>query len=203
MSFERMRARAERVKTECDLGQLLQDYGYGVMPDRHREQQFQCDLHGVDNSPSARLYGHNNTTYCWACGKTRDPISYVVEKELINFRDAIEFLEKKLNLPPLPWSDEHERPVTGEDEIEAIVKAGKALSFEAEKTKIREFLQTETEDRLLSKEGGLDSNSILAFWEVFDRVDYGVARENWPEAKGAAGMLALRGRVMKKIKDLA
>lgn len=203
MSFERMRARAERVKVECDLGKMLQDYGYAVVPDRHREQQFSCDLHGPDNKPSARFYGHNNTTYCWVCQKTRDPISYVMEKELMTFREAVEHLEKMMGLPPLPWSDEHQRPITVQDEIDQIDKAAREVNYEATKEKIRELLQRETEDRLVSNEGGLDMRSILGFWEVFDRVDYGVARENWPESKGAAALLALRKRVMEKLKERA
>jgi len=197
MSFERMRARAERVKTECDLGQLLQDYGYGVHPDRQREQQFSCDLHGVDNSPSARLYGHNNTSYCWACGKTRDPISYVMEKELKNFRDAVEYLEKKMGLPPLPWSDEHQRPVTVEDEIRKIEKATTTVTYEQAKQRLNKFLESLTSDR----DVGL--SELLSFWEVYDRVDYGVARENWTEQKGAVAMEGLRERILKKLQEIS
>lgn len=193
MSFERMRARAERVKKECDLGELLQDYGYAVVPDRHREQQFACDLHGVDNKPSARLYGHNNTTYCWVCQKTRDPISYVMEKELVNFREAVEKLEQRLNLPPLPWSDEQNKPVNVADEIEAM--GVKNASYEEEKERVRRFLQSETRDRELS------ATTLLSLWEVFDRIDYGVARQNWPENKGAVAMLKLLERAKEKCKE--
>jgi hypothetical protein len=196
MSFERMRARAERVKIECDLGALLQEYGYAVFPDRHREQQFSCDLHGVDNSPSARLYGHNNTTYCWACGKTRDPISYVMEKELKNFRGAVEYLEKKMGLPPLPWSDEQQRPVTVEDEITKIEKVSTTVTYEQAKQRLGKFLESLTTDR------DVGASALLSFWEVYDRVDYGVARENWEEHKGAAAMEGLRERVMQKLKEV-
>lgn len=195
MSFERLRARADRVKKECDLGELLQEYGYAVVPDRHREQQFACDLHGVDNKPSARFYGHNNTTYCWVCQKTRDPISYVMEKELVTFREAVEHLEKKLGLPTLPWSDEQNKPVDVSDEIEAMKKV--ATSYEDEKKRVRGFLQNLTTDR------DLDANNLLAFWEVFDRIDYGVARQNWPENKGAVAMVKLRERVKEKLKEMS
>lgn len=195
MSFERTRARAERIKEECDLGVLLQEYGYAVVPDRQREQQFACDLHGIDAKPSARFYGHNNTTYCWVCQKTRDPISYVMEKELLNFRDAIEHLEKRLGLPPLPWSDEHQRPVTAQDEIAQIEADAAKTSYTDEKERMNKFLTTLTNERELNQ------NAILAFWEVFDRVDYGVARENWTEAKGVAALQGLRQRVMDKLKE--
>lgn len=197
MSFERMRARAERIKTECDLGVLLQDYGYAVVPDRHREQQFACDLHGVDHKPSARFYGHNNTTYCWVCQKTRDPISYVMEKELITFREAIDLLEKKLRLGPLPWSDEYQRPIAVEDEISKIEKARTVVTYEQAKLRLSKILSTLTAER------EFNSSSLLAFWEVFDRVDYGVARENWEEHKGAAAMEGLRERLMKKLREVS
>ena len=39
-----------------------------------------------------------------------------------------------------------------------------------------------------------------AFWEVFDRVDYGVARENWGTDKGIAAMIRLREHVMDHLK---
>ena len=195
MSFERLRARAERIKEEGDLGQLLQDYGYAVVPDRHREQQFACDLHGVDNKPSARLYGHNNTTYCWVCQKTRDPISYVMEKELVNFREAVEQLEKKLNLPPLPWSDEKNEPANVANEIEAMEV--QAASFEREKERVGKFLQCLTSDR------DLNATTLLSLWEVYDRIDYGVARQNWPETKGAVAMLKLLERAKDKCKEMS
>lgn len=202
MSFERLRARANRVKEECDLGALLQEYGYDVVPDRQREQQFACNLHGPDNKPSARLYGHNNTTYCWVCQKTRDPISYVQEIEQVSFKDAIEMLEKKLGLPSLPWSDDLKREVKVEDEIDEITR--RHVSYEDERDRLRKILDGLTGDRLdEGSEGNLDAQTLLAFWEVFDRIDYGVARENWSEAKGAAGLEKLRHRVMTKLKEMA
>ena len=197
MSRTRLRARADRVNETCDLGEMLQSYGYAVVPDRQREQQFSCDLHGLDNKPSARLYGYNNTTYCWVCQKTRDPISYVMEKELMNFRGAVEYLEKKMGLSPLPWSDDQQRPVTVEDEISKIEKATTTVTYEQAKLRLGKFLESLTTDR------DLGSSSLLAFWEVYDRVDYGVARENWEEHKGAAAMEGLRERVMKTLQEVS
>jgi len=193
MSRERLRARADRVNKECDLGELLHEYGYSVMPDRQREQQFACDLHGVDNKPSARYYGINNTTYCWVCQKSRDAIAYVTEKEGVSFREAIEILEKRLGLSVLPWSDEEDRPKSVSQEIDDI--AATTASYEDEKMRFNKFLGTLTAER------DLDMRTLLSFWEVFDRVDYGVARENWGEPKGAAAMIHLRQKVMEKLKE--
>jgi len=191
MSASRLRARADRVNEACDLGVLLQEYGYAIVPDRQREQQFSCDLHGVDAKPSARYYGVNNTTYCWVCQKSRDPIAYVMEKEHVGFREAIEFLEKKLGLKTLPWSDEHKRPKDVRDEIDEIVAENGG--YEKEREKLRGRLQMLTNDR------DLDLTSLLSFWEVFDRIDYGVAREGWGEEKGSTAMLRLRERVIERL----
>lgn len=194
MSRSRLRARADRVNQECDLGDLLQSYGYMVVPDRQREQQFSCDLHGVDNKPSARLYGPNNTTYCWVCQKSRDPIAYVMEKEGVNFREAIETLERRLGLPTLPWEDEqHEGRPDPARELDRIADPG--TSYDGERTRIEKLLLT------LTRERDLDARTLLSFWEVFDRVDYGVARQNWGEAKGMEAMVQLRGRLMERLRE--
>lgn len=193
MSRSRLRARADRVNQECDLGELLQGYGYAVVPDRQREQQFSCDLHGLDNKPSARLYGHNNTTYCWVCQKKRDPISYVMEKEHLNFRGAIEQLEQRLGLPTLPWDDEAERVLDPVDEVAEVSRAD--VNYETERERMRRFLDTLTAER------DLDARTLLAFWEVFDRVDYGVAKQSWGEPKGVEALTQLRGRLMERLKE--
>lgn len=196
MSRSRLRARADRVNQECDLGELLQGYGYAVVPDRQREQQFSCDLHGMDNKPSARLYGHNNTTYCWVCQKKRDAIAYVMEKEHLNFRDAIEQLEQRLGLPKLPWDDEAQRVPDPVDEVAEVAGAAHSeASYESERERVRRFLDTLTSER------DLDARTLLAFWEVFDRVDYGVAKQSWGEAKGVEALTQLRTRLMERLRE--
>lgn len=188
----RLRARADRVKRECDLGSLLRDYGYDVVPDEHREQQFACQLHGVDHKPSARFYPVNNSTYCWVCQKTRDPIAYVMEHENIEFREAIQILERRLGLPSLPWEEEPERPKTVAQEIEDIART--QTSFDSEDARTRRFLEGLTRDR------DLDAKTLVRFWEAFDRIGYGVAREGWFEEKGIAALQKLRERIMDRLK---
>jgi len=194
VSRERLRARADRVNQEADLGEMLSEWGYSVVPDRMREQQFSCDLHGPDHKPSARYYGLSNSTYCWVCQKKRDAIEWVMEKEMVGFREAVEHLEERCGLAPLPWDDERERVVLPEDEIEeaTVVRSG---TYEQERDRLRKFLET------LTKERDLDPPKLLAFWEVFDRVEYGVARQNWGETKGKSALQALRDRVMEALKE--
>jgi len=196
VSRTRLRARADRVNEECDLGELLQGYGYAVVPDRQREQQFSCDLHGMDNKPSARLYGHNNTTYCWVCQEKRDPIAYVMAKENLNFVQAVDQLEQRLGLAPLPWDDEMDaaaRPVDPTDALDEIVRD--EASYEDERERLRTFLDTLTAER------ETDARTLLSFWEVFDRIDYGVARQEWGERKGLAALAQLRERLLERLRE--
>jgi len=195
VSRSRLRARADRVNRECDLGELLQGYGYAVVPDRQREQQFSCDLHGMHNKPSARLYGHNNTTYCWVCQKKRDPISYVMEKENFNFVQAVDDLERRLALAPLPWDDDMDAAVRAPDpgdELDDIARHD--ATYDMERERVRTFLDALTAER------EADAKSLLSFWEVFDRIDYGVARQDWGEGKGLAALQQLRARLMDRLR---
>ena len=198
MSRERLRARADRVNQEADLGEMLSEWGYAVVPDRQREQQFSCDLHGPDNKPSARYYGLSNSTYCWVCQQKRDAIAYVMEKELMGFREAVEHLEVRCGLAPLPWDDDRDAPKTPEQEFEEST-ATRAGTYEEERDRLRSFLDTETADRL--NPPALSQEKLLAFWEAFDRVEYGVARQNWDESKGSSALVALRGRVMEALEE--
>jgi len=196
MSRGRLRARADRVNQECDLGELLQGYGYAVVPDRHREQQFACDLHGVDNKPSARYYGLNNTTYCWVCQKKRDAIAYVMEKENLNFAQAVDQLEQRLGLAALPWDDEAEEAARVANPMDALDEIARHdVSYETERERLRTFLDTLTTER------DLDRKTLLSFWEVFDRIDYGIAKQSWAPPKGIAAMVQLRERLMERLRE--
>jgi len=101
----RNQRRIERIHEQVDILKLLGDYGYPVRPDMDREQQFSCNMHGDGNDlkPSARVYPENNSWYCWACGKTRDAIETVREKEGLGFMEALKWLEGRFGLEPLPF----------------------------------------------------------------------------------------------------
>jgi hypothetical protein len=185
-AIKRLRARADRVNHTCNLGDLLRSYGYAVVSDPHREQQFSCDLHGVDRKPSARYYPSTNSTWCWVCRKSRDPIAYVMEKEGVGFREAVEHLEQRLGLGALPWVDAEDRPADVHDEIDVA----RSVSYEDERRRTDRLLRGLTHDR------EPDARTILAFWETFDRVDYGVSKESWGELKGVQALVRLREKVL-------
>lgn len=106
--MSRMERRADRIRTEISIEQVLANYGYDIrVQGGSREQQFRCDLHGDgnDGKPSARCYPENNSWYCWACRQSRDAVQTVREKDGVNFVQAVEKLEKMFNLPSLPWEE--------------------------------------------------------------------------------------------------
>jgi hypothetical protein len=175
------------------MGTLLQEYGYRVVSDPHREQQFACDLHGPDNKPSARFYGQTNSFHCFACAKSRDCIQFVIDKEQVPFKQAIEILERRLNLPAMGWEDEDENP---QDSLlrEFDQISNPTVSFESDQKRVQHFLCLLTQDR------ELESDSLLKFWEVFDRIEYHVHQNHWDEAKGTMALKTLHVQVMERLK---
>ena len=197
--MNRLKRRADRVTELTRMGKLLAEYGYFVHDDGHREQQFACDLHGPDNKPSARLYGMTNSFHCFACAKSRDVIEFVRDKEQIGFKDAIEILERRLDLPVLAWSDEDDEngePVdTTAKEIDELSNPG--VTYDDSKLRLQTFLDGLTEDR------DTTAQDLLKFWEVFDRIDYHVHNDHWDETKGTMAMGALREQVMVRLKEVS
>jgi len=194
--MKRLMRRALRVNEKSDLGEILQEYGYMVVPDAHREQQFACDLHGQDNKPSARFYGGTNSFHCFACAKSRDVIEFIRDKEQVSFKRAIEILEQRLNLPPLPWEDEdNEDDPRDETEREIDAIANKVITYEEDQTRLRQFLDGLTKDR------DLDAPALLKFWEVFDRIDYHVREDQWTENKGKVALKSLHEQVIERLKE--
>jgi len=197
--MNRLKRRADRVTELTRMGALLSEYGYFVHDDDHREQQFACDLHGPDNKPSARLYGMTNSFHCFACAKSRDVIEFVRDKEQIGFKDAIEVLERRLDLPVLPWSDEdeegHEPVDTTAKEIDEL--SNPQVTYDDSKIRVQTFLDGLTEER------DTTARDLLKFWEVFDRIDYHVHNDHWNEAKGTMAMSALREQVMVRLKEIS
>lgn len=195
--MSRLSRRAQRVNEKTRMGALLNEYGYMVMDDDRREQQFACDLHGPDNKPSARLYGHTNSFHCFACAKSRDVIEFIRDKEQVGFKQAIEILEKRLNLPALPWDDDEDRPVDPGEEAEREINAlsNPTVTYEDELLRLRGFLDTLTRDR------DLDADTLLKFWEVFDRIAFHVHEDQWSEAKGTMGLKALKVQIVERLKS--
>jgi DNA primase len=106
--MSRSKQRADRIRAEIPIAEVLASYGYQVDGASDREQQFRCDLHGDgnDGKPSARVYPDEGHWYCFACARSRDAIQTVREKEGLEFSAACSQLEQRFKLPPLPWVED-------------------------------------------------------------------------------------------------
>lgn len=162
--MSRSKRAADRIREEIPVLRVLYDYGYQVDPRAEEyEQQFPCDLHGdgSDGKPSARVYPSGGQFFCFACGRSRDVIALVREKEGIDFWKAVKVLESRYGLPPLPWENE-EAPPTPRQEIEEALNP-RETSTEV-LLRLQRFLSGLTRERALS------AQRCAAFWEAYDRV---------------------------------
>jgi DNA primase len=183
---------AERIREEVPILNVLVDYGYGVHPDGgDREQQFSCDLHGdgSDSKPSARVYPDSASFYCFACGRTRDAVTLVREKEGLDFWPAVRVLEKRYGLPPMKWVPE-EREASAQDKVSAAL---------AVTVPVRTVFQR-TEKFLLSmcRERAAEHWQLAALWEAHDQV----VVAHYKEGVGDSEAKALSLRVLGKAKTL-
>jgi len=164
--LSRSRRAADRIRQEIPIIRLLEDYGYEVdSRGGDREQQFSCDLHGDgrDSKPSARVYPGSGQFFCFACGRSRDHIALVREKEGLSFWDAVRSLEKRFGLPPLPWEPGDSQPrTTPKGEIEAALDPSETP--ERALHRLERFLYGITQDRMLT------AQKCAGLWEAYDRV---------------------------------
>ena len=173
-----LREHIDRINEEIPIIRLLADLGYDVRPDGdYREQQFSCDLHGdgLDRKPSARAYPDSGSWYCFACDVARDAIDTVRARENLGFREAIRWLEKEYDLPPLPWSDSQAaepETVTRPD----VGYHGKTLD------EVLRVLAVELQELTQSRTVPMDT--LLGFWEAGDKVAYQVREGLMDEATG-------------------
>lgn len=199
----RAKQRADRIRAEVPMAEILAGYGYRVRTDAgDREQNFSCDLHGDgrDSRPSAIFYPRTNSAHCFACSRSRDAITWVQEKEGIDFWSAVKKIEADYNLPPLPWEDDipekgtgtaPARPRGATSEVEAALTH--AESYDASEDRVRRYLTALCAERISPPA------KVYALWEAYDKVRYLASEGAMPE-RDAVGLMH---RVLDKAKALA
>jgi DNA primase len=196
----RAKKRADRIREEIPIQQVLSDYGYRVDAGYNGQQQFSCDLHGdgSDNKPSARVYPDSASWFCFACGRPRDAIQTAKEKEGVDFWAAVRLLEQRYNLPPMYEDDddadeeEHQRRSDLVGQISAIVDP--KTTFDEERKQTLSLLDGLTKDRDLPLE------ELLRLWEAYDKVVYLVTDHKLSEEQGKRVMVEIRSKALEKIK---
>lgn len=203
--MSRSRQRADRIRDQVPIEEVLAWYGYQVRPDAGgREQQFCCDLHGdgQDTKPSARVYPESQSFYCFACDKTRDAIELVRAKEGCDFWIAVKKLEQQFNLPPLQIDDEVEYTpqTTAQAVADSLATLDPHRTFDDDVKRFSDLLRGVCEPP-----SQLPMDPALSFWEALDKVTYQVKGPKgeggeWSEQKGRATLEAMRLRVLDLIK---
>lgn len=185
----RAQRRIARVKEDVSIVDLMIGYGYPIHKGG-REEQFPCDLHGDgrDSKPSGRVYPESNTFYCFACGKTRDTIELVREKEGLDFWASIRALEERFNLEPLPWDDDRPGVDQASRGLQSIFDQTQP-TFADDLKRLTTLLNTATRERQIPL------SELLAFWEARDKLDWRVEHKIISESSARQAANVLRERL--------
>jgi hypothetical protein len=170
LDMNRAKRAADRIRTTLPMLDVLADYGYRVRADGgDREQSFSCDLHGDgrDSRPSAIYYPRTNSFHCFACSRSRDAVTLVMEKEGLKFWPAIRKLEQQYRLPPLPWEDDEEPDEpTPERQITSVLDDQGKMDWAQACRRVQAFLTGMGEERTC------DPLQLVRWWEAFDKVRF-------------------------------
>ena len=110
-----LKDRVDNIKAYVKVLDLIKDYGLMPYESAGIEFQMKCPFHGKDNKPSAHVYDAGATFKCFTCHRYYDVVRFFMEKEGVDFKNAMYLLEKRYNIPKLQnqdlrvLKDEHEK----------------------------------------------------------------------------------------------
>ena len=84
-----------RVKEATDLVALIE--GYMPLQSRGRLQLALCPFH-PEKSPSFTVYPDSQHYHCYGCGKSGDVFTFLMDREGLSFREAMETLAERANI---------------------------------------------------------------------------------------------------------
>ena len=124
IQYQKMRVR--NIKKNVSILRVLDSYdipyrGGGV------RVPFSCPFHGYDARPSAMAYEETNSTYCFKCHEALDTIGFVQKKEGMSFSQALYWIEKRYQVPPLPVTY---TPDTEKEDLSSVFEGEKDLEGE-------------------------------------------------------------------------
>ena len=85
-----------RIKEATDLVALIESY-LPLKP-RGRTLVALCPFH-AENSPSFTVFRESQHFHCFGCGKTGDAFTWLMERDGLTFREAMEVLADRLGIP--------------------------------------------------------------------------------------------------------
>ncbi|MEO8036257.1 MAG: CHC2 zinc finger domain-containing protein, partial [Acidobacteriota bacterium] len=86
-----LQKRAERVKQHVSLPELVSNYI--ELQAAGAQLVGRCPFHN-EKTPSFTIYRSTNTYHCFGCGKNGDAITFLMTKESMPFKEALETLER-------------------------------------------------------------------------------------------------------------
>lgn len=90
------RATAERIKAAADIVEVVSDYVH--LQRRGSNFMGLCPFHN-ERTPSFSVNRSRNICYCFSCHKGGSPVNFIMEKEGINYHDALLHLARKYGIP--------------------------------------------------------------------------------------------------------
>ncbi len=97
----------EQVRAQTDIVALIGE-AVALTPQRGgREHVCLCPFHD-DHNPSMRVYADRQTYRCWVCNAGGDCFEFVMKRESIGFREALEILAKRANIKLPEFSGKRE-----------------------------------------------------------------------------------------------
>lgn len=189
------------------MTRLLSDLGYEVYADGH-DQQFSCDLHGtMDEKPSARVYD-DNRAFCFACAKQRDQVSWVMDRNGIDFNAACDWIEDQYGLDRWQYKGggQPSEKVIGVD-IPDLPKRSREEGDSEEPVELDWEREQRRVDALIASiraDGLVLWQKIYKWWEAYDMIGYRTRSkrggdEEKKQQKGAALMVKLRKKIMDEV----
>lgn len=173
--------RMANIKSQVHIADVLSHYGIRMMT-KDREFQYPCPLHGdgQDNSYSARMYPESNSTYCFACHKSRDVVGWVMDAEALGFGRALSFLERTFGVRNVPKPEMEGLDDSARREVAALLdKQRAAPTFLDVLGRVEAKLV-----RALRASASLPMDRVLKAFFLLDNLRYDAQHGTLDEEKG-------------------
>jgi DNA primase len=108
-----------RIKEATDIVALIESY----MPLRPRGRLLQalCPFH-AENSPSFTVYRESQSYYCFGCGKSGDAFTWLMERDGLTFREAMEVLADRAGISLDGVFQRERQKAAGPDPFETLAE---------------------------------------------------------------------------------
>ncbi len=112
---------AEKIKDTANIVEVVSDYVH--LTRRGANYMGLCPFHN-ERTPSFSVNPRKNFCYCFSCHKGGSPINFIMEKEGINYHDALLYLAKKYGITV------EERELTDEERRQQSLREGMFVANE-------------------------------------------------------------------------